>query len=239
MSTQRFGTEYGGYHYSNPLQLSPNPIIYSFGAGEDISHDVMLARVTGAPVHIFDPTPRAIEHVELVKRVFTDIEKPINSKRFGGGDPNYWTLLLNYRVAPDQLILHPYGLWTSCTKTKFYLPTNPEYVSGSLVPEGRSATDTIDVEVKDLETIMDELGHTRSPDILKLDIECVECDVLDHLLSKTKIRPKYIAVDFDTARTGPDGSKRAYDVARRIMMDGYSVLHERSWDITFLRNDGW
>lgn len=41
--------------------LDENSVVYSFGAGTDISFDLDVNRRTGARVHIFDPTPRSIE----------------------------------------------------------------------------------------------------------------------------------------------------------------------------------
>ena len=40
----RFGTKYGGFYYPNNLpKLTENSIIYCVGAGEDITHDVILS----------------------------------------------------------------------------------------------------------------------------------------------------------------------------------------------------
>ena len=83
------GTEYGGFYYPTQLpELNENSVIYCVGAGEDITHDVILSYKLNCPVHIFDPTPRAIEHVKYVKDVLENKQKPIDSKRYGGGDPN-------------------------------------------------------------------------------------------------------------------------------------------------------
>ena len=58
---KRFGTNYGGFYYPENLDgLDKSSIIYCVGAGEDITHDVVLSYKTNSPVHIFDPTPRAI-----------------------------------------------------------------------------------------------------------------------------------------------------------------------------------
>lgn len=52
------GTSYGGW----PLlteETPPNPLIFSFGVGEDISFDLQAIDRVGATVHAFDPTPRS------------------------------------------------------------------------------------------------------------------------------------------------------------------------------------
>ena len=47
----RFGTSYGGFYYPENLpKLNENSIIYCVGAGEDITHDVILSYKTNSPV---------------------------------------------------------------------------------------------------------------------------------------------------------------------------------------------
>jgi FkbM family methyltransferase len=59
---ERIGTEYGGW--SVPLHLlDSSSVVYSVGAGGDVSFDVGLIERTGCEVHSFDPTPEAAEHV--------------------------------------------------------------------------------------------------------------------------------------------------------------------------------
>ena len=65
---ERFGTEYGGFYYPKNLDgLDSNSIIYCVGAGEDISHDIVLAKKLDSKVYIIDPTPRAIKHCNYIK----------------------------------------------------------------------------------------------------------------------------------------------------------------------------
>ena len=107
----RFGTDYGGFYYPLDLpKLNEKSIIYCIGAGEDISHDVILSYKTQSCVYIFDPTPRAIEHVKYVKDVLDGKKVPINNIQFGGGDKNYWNIILSHKVKGDNLILYEYGL---------------------------------------------------------------------------------------------------------------------------------
>ena len=225
---KRYGTEYGGYYLPEPLPLNKDSVIYSFGAGEDISFDVELAHATGAKVHIFDFTPRAIEHVTKVKDYFDDKILLSPSKRYGGGDKSYLTRLVLNRVESDQLVLHPYGLYTQDCNLPFYFPENPEYVSLSANPEGKSDK-TLIAPVKCLETIMLELKHDHI-DVLKLDIECVELEVLDQLI-RSDIRPRYLAVDFDSAR-----SKKlmaSVDMLRKLQLVGYTLINFDNWDASF------
>ena len=43
-----------------PSAISRDSVVYSFGAGEDISFDIELIRRFGVSVHSFDPTPKSI-----------------------------------------------------------------------------------------------------------------------------------------------------------------------------------
>ena len=235
MPLRRRGTDYGGYVYPDPLPLGPDAVLYSFGVGEDLSHDVALAAETGATVHLFDPTPRSAEHVNQVRAVLAKTQEPVPSSRFGGGDPQYWTQILARPVSPSLLAFHDVGLFTECGVRTFYMPTHREYVSGSLSPLGRSTTDTLTVQVSDLATICRELGHPHGPDVLKLDIENLECAVLQQMIHDTPFRPKWLAVDFDLARTGPVGEQEARTTLALLQTEGYSILDNRSWDITLER----
>lgn len=78
-------------------------ICYCGGVGEDISFDLALIERYGCIVYAFDPTPRAIAHVEAVA-------KDVRSFHFA-----------------------PYGLWSREKTLKFFAPRNPNHVSHSAV----------------------------------------------------------------------------------------------------------
>ena len=225
---KKYGTSYGGYVLPSPLDLHRDAVIYSFGAGEDLSFDVEIARATGATVHIFDFTPRAIDHVHLIQDVFAGTSTLVPSKRFGGGDSSYVSRILTHKVKPSQLVLHEYGLYTADTEIDFYYPDNPEYVSLSARPNGTS-TKVLTAPVKTLQTIMNELNHDQI-DILKMDIECVEIEVLEQML-QSSIRPTYLAIDFDSARAGKEKEVKA--LITRLMRDGYRLLWMDNYDCSF------
>jgi len=224
---KRFGTVYSGMHYPKDLPgLNKNSIIYCVGAGEDISHDIEVAKKCGAPVYIFDPTPRSIEHVNMVKSVLNGAE-PITDRRFGGGDPNYWPIIQQNAIPGDSVHFYPWGVFTKDdSDMKFYLPTNTQYVSHSLM-EGMKSENYISVPVKKLQTIMAELGHT-SLDFLKLDIEGSECDVIDQMLA-AEILPTYLSVDFDLGWTGEHirDRERCLATINNLYKSGYSLLYNK------------
>lgn len=228
----RFGTQYGGFYYPENLpKLNENSIIYCVGAGEDITHDVVLSYKTNSPVYIFDPTPRAIEHVKYVKDVLDDKKKPVNDKKFGGGDNNYWNIILSHRVNGDNLILYEYGLSNKDEIVPFYLPINKDHVSCSVLPIGRSS-DFINVQVKTINTIMKELNH-KHIDLLKIDIENIECDVLEKMLND-KIYPTYLSIDFDLWN---HNRERCLEIIKKIFDNGYEMIKQSGQDFSFFKNN--
>lgn len=57
------GTDYGGWPVI-PARLPKNPVVFSFGVGEDISFDLGMIERFGATVHAFDPTPRSKQWIK-------------------------------------------------------------------------------------------------------------------------------------------------------------------------------
>jgi FkbM family methyltransferase len=98
----RLGTDYGGWIVPSTL-LDRNSVCYCAGAGEDITFDLALAERFGCEVHVFDPTPRAIAHVERVAE---------------------GNRLIHFQ---------PVGLWDCEAVLKFYAPANPAHVSHSVL----------------------------------------------------------------------------------------------------------
>lgn len=228
----RFGTKYGGFYYPEDLpKLNSDSIIYCVGAGEDITHDVILSYKTKCPVHIFDPTPRAIEHVKYVKDVLDGTKEPVDDKKFGGGDNNYWKMILSHKVKGNKLILYECGLSIEDGTVPFYLPINDDYVSCSLVPIGRSC-ESMNVHVKTINTIMKELNHDHI-DLLKIDIENIECDVLEKMLND-KIYPTYISVDFDLWN---HNKERCKEIIEKLSNNGYEIIKQEGQDVSFFKRD--
>ena len=132
-------------------------MIYLFGVGEDITFDTYLSGLLDCKVHMFDPTPRSIEHIKEVKKVIDKDIEPIYNKRYGGGDVNYWDKILSYNAKSKNLLIYDYGLCTEDGLLKFYKPDNDEYVSHSLL-EGMCSENFIKVPVKKIRTIIRAVG---------------------------------------------------------------------------------
>jgi FkbM family methyltransferase len=228
---KRFGTEYGGYCLPSPLPLNKDSVIYSFGVGEDVSFDVELAHESKATVHLFDFTPRAIQHVKDIQDFLSDKRTLETNPRYGGGEADYLRRIKENPIDKDQLILHEYGLFTKDTGLVFYYPENPEYVS--LTARKQNTDKTLTAPVKCLETIMKELNHDHI-DVLKLDVEGVELVVLNQLL-QSKIRPRFIAVDFDSARVGL--MAECIKMVKRLHLANYEVIDFKDWNCSFRFTD--
>ena len=228
---KRFGTNYGGFYYPEDLKgLSSDSIVYCFGAGEDVSHDIEIATTLNSNVHIFDPTPRSREHLNLVYSVIDDTSNVVMDNKIGGGDLSYWDYVLKTNIKKEQLKFYSYGVGSKSGLRKFYLPENLDHVSHSLISKDQNSS-FIEVEIKDLTTIMQELGHTTL-DLLKMDIEGSEFSVILDLL-KNKIFPKYIAVEFHPNKTEEDFNL----TIGSLLSKGYSLLHKQNNDYTFSLNN--
>jgi len=95
----RLGSAYGGWWIPGD-SAKAGAVAYCAGAGEDITFDLALLDV-GCLVTTFDPTPRAIAHVE---------ENAPPTRRFR---------------------FEPVGWWDEETDLKFYGPRDPRHVSHS------------------------------------------------------------------------------------------------------------
>lgn len=226
----RFGTSYGGFYYPvNLLGLNNDSIIYCIGVGEDISHDVAISGQLNSKIFLIDPTPRAISHVNLVKKCLErQSYGELNCTAYGGGDAKYAEYIANSNCVSDNIIYLPYALGMVDGIQKFYKPTNKDFVSHTL-RENFKSNDYINVPVKSITSIMEELGHTHI-DLLKIDIEGIECDVLNDILNK-EILPLYLSVDFDSVK---QNKERVRTTCERLQKMGYQKIHGDDRDMSFI-----
>jgi len=205
-----FGTEYGGHNLPTKLGdfLGPESIAIMAGVGEDITFDTEIAALTGATIHLYDPTPRAIMYVD---RVMEAIEKGIPkapSMRGSDGSPigAVQNDIMKYAwlLEPSQIIMHRVGVGPNDEKdVKFMMPKNPDYVSASangIMPDLSSKFFT--ANVVSVETLLKEFGTDADRiDLFKVNIEGLEIPVLDHLLASS-VRPKIVCATNDVAQKG-------------------------------------
>jgi len=103
---ERLGSDYGGWYF--PVDVArPDWIIYSGGVGQDSSFDEAVMERFGCTVHMFDPTPHAIEHVEARKALNAALTK--------------------------HAVFKPVGLWRENTTLKFFAPRTNGWVGAPAV----------------------------------------------------------------------------------------------------------
>jgi len=97
------------------------------------------------------------------------------------------------RLSP-RFIMHEYGIAAFDGRVTFFPPENPQHISHTMVERPATKNKAIEVGVKRVSTIMNELNH-NNVDILKMDVEGAEYDVIDDIIS-SGIRPSQILVEF-------------------------------------------
>ena len=223
---EKLGTNYGiGVIPEN--FLNSQSICYSAGAGEDISFEFEVIKKYGCKVHIFDPTPRAKEHYDGLKRNIN------NGKMMTINHSSHY-----YRIKPEELNLcffYPIGIWSQDKMMKFFTPKNPGYVSHSLV-NLQKTDDFIEVECKRLRNIMSLLGH-QAISLLKLDIVGAEYDVIDSLI-EDKIYPDLLVIEFDEGYYPMDNKYfiRITNAILKLKSAGYILSYVTDWNATFIRH---
>jgi len=175
--------------------IQKNSIIYSIGAGTDISFDLEMIRLFDVKIHVFDPTPKSVNWVrnEMKKEGF-----PVSQFNFSA-----------------------YGLSDYNGKATFVLPENPEHVSAKFASDNLLKDREIEVEVRTLQRLMEMNGHTQI-DVLKMDIEGAEYEVItDILKSGTPIKQWCIEFHHRFEEVGIAKTKEALD---QLNAAGYKVF---------------
>ena len=164
----KLGSDYGGWLV--PVEeVRADWIVYSFGIGQDTTFDEALVARFGTTVHLFDPTPAAIEHVG----------------RRHAAVPALRT----------SLPFTPVGIWDADCDVRMFEPKTRGWVGSYSALNLQGTQSFIDVPCRTLDTLMRERGHARI-DLLKMDDEGAEYRVLARLLEVgTKV--SWLCVEFD------------------------------------------
>lgn len=214
---ERIGTPYGGWIIPAG-SIGPDSVCYLVGAGEDVSFDLGLAAQYGCTVDIFDPTPRAVAHVEgLIGNLKNGLRTACATSP-GGFYPDYPPALA------ERLRLHPVGIWNEDTSLRFFAPQNEAHVSHSLVNLQQSER-YIEVPVRRLSGMMAELGHHKI-DLLKLDIEGAEYQVIRSLLDEG-LNIGALCIEFDESAANHLDTRylqRIEESLRALLDAGYRVI---------------
>jgi FkbM family methyltransferase len=181
-------------------------VVYSFGTGEDVSFDLEVIKRHGCYVHAFDPTPKSIQWVRR-------------------------------RKLPEKFIFHEFGLGTSNGHQTMYLPMNEEHVSGSLLEHsGVNLHNTVDVELRTLDSVVRQLGHDRI-DVLKMDIEGAEYEVLEQF-HELDIPVVQLLVEFHERFTG-DAGRRTMKTVDSLQAAGFRIsgVSDSLQEVSFVYRD--
>lgn len=214
----RLGTEYGGWALDLALArdtITPDSLIVSAGAGEDISFDIELQRLFGCHVAIVDPTPRAIAHFrELTKAVESGGSCAINHSE------NAFYNMSGVNLS--KLHFMPFALWSEKTTLRFWEPRGNNVSYSALNIQGTG--NYVEVPTITVADIMDQFGVDTLP-LLKLDIEGAEATVLNGLCA-SGVRPIQVGVEFDFVhRPGPGTTRALKLIVGRLQARGYEIAH--------------
>ena len=106
----------------------------------------------------------------------------------------------------------------------FFLPKNPNYVSGSLTKSPGTSDSKIEVEAHSIQFLMEKFGHTEI-DVLKMDIEGAEYDVLESLIDSGTINNiGQICVEFHF-RFGCGLVKRTEEIFKSLKNKGFKLVY--------------
>ena len=181
--TVRMGNSYGGFEVVPEVIDNRKIVVYSFGIGEDLSFSKCILDRFDAEIFAYDPTPKSIEYVHN--------NEILNNENFH---------------------FCPFGLSDKQERVMFFLPQNDDWVSGSSIITKDKKEKGIEVEMRDLISLMRGNGHDHI-DLLKMDIEGSEFKVIDSL-----------ACLASEGGIIPDIKQICVEVHDRYFTDGYEIL---------------
>jgi FkbM family methyltransferase len=136
---------------------------------------------------------------------------------------------------PPNFRFHPIGVGGSNRDAIFYPPTNPNWVSYSIIPQKLVSSAPIKVKLRRLATITNDLGHDKI-DLLKMDIEGAEYEVIDDLLAHGFASYKQLLIEFHHSR--PEISIRStINAIIRLNKAGYKLFNisRKGYEFSFVR----
>ena len=158
---------YRNYHVPEALVKNSKRVL-SFGIGQDANFEKLICFDNRElDVRMFDPTPSTVKNIDaiLAKGGFRQFNEIPNAKE------------VSKEIVKDNITFKPYAYAPVNGKMKFYYKTEDGVIdpadaegSFSLVPAFDNPDNFVEVECKNIKTIMDELGWD-SIDILKTDVE--------------------------------------------------------------------
>ena len=129
---------------------------------------------------------------------------------------------LKKQQLPEAFHFYDFGIGSESGNVDFYLPKNPEHVSGSLVVQNNiDVKEKVTVKMKSLKDIMSELGHSHI-DVLKMDIEGAEYEVIENIIAEN-ISVSQILIEFHE-RFFENGKRKTEQVTGKLKDKGYQIF---------------
>lgn len=126
------------------------------------------------------------------------------------------------RELPSALVFHPWGIAGRDGEAEFHAPTRADLGSFSGRPGDEYAEQAVRLPVRRIETTMRDLGH-RSVDLLKMDVEGMEYDVVEDIVSlRTPVGQLLVEFHHRRPEIGPDATRQA---VHRLRGAGYRIFH--------------
>jgi len=123
---------------------------------------------------------------------------------------------------PNNFNFYEFGLGNKSGIVDFFLPKNPNHVSGSIVIQNNvDIMERVTVQMKSLQDIVSQLGH-KQIDILKIDIEGAEYDVIEDIL-KTDVLITQILIEFHD-RLFEDGKSKTQKSISDLKDSGFEIF---------------
>ena len=136
---------------------------------------------------------------------------------------------------PPGFKYYPFGVAARDGQATFFPPLNPSHISHSLLSRPSTQDRAIQVEIRRLDTIMRDLGHSTI-DVLKMDIEGAEYEVIDDILG-SGVQIEQILVEFHH-RLPSVGIDRTRQAVRKLNEAGYRIFFasESGEEYSFIRH---
>ena len=221
------GSKYGGWDFIETESLL-NSTMISAGVGTDISFDVEMMQKYKTKVIFIDPTPTALDHLELVLSSIGNCDTLPYSE---DGKQNIDSYNLS-NLKKEYFIIEPKALYNKNDKNiKFYLPKNLEHVSHSISNWQNNYSKNspyVLVNSINLKNVIKKY-KLQNIEIIKLDIEGAEYKVLLDLL-RLEIKPKQILVEFDELQTNKLINYLKYStLIIKLLLKGYMMIETKKY----------
>jgi FkbM family methyltransferase len=134
---------------------------------------------------------------------------------------------------PLRFVLHESGIAGYDGRALLHPPANARLVSHTILPQKAHSDDDLDVPVRRIRTLMQELGHARI-EILKMDIEGAEYAVIQDVL-ESQLDVRQILVEFHD-RFPTVGWARTVETVAEMLHGGYRLFNIEDDNYSFVRD---